>query len=44
MEQITKDREKEWELDWNLIQHDAVSGHGRWGNQPVIRYIAGLMG
>ncbi|KAF5012815.1 hypothetical protein FDECE_1104 [Fusarium decemcellulare] len=32
------------ELDWNLIQHDAVSGHGSWNNKPLRKYIRGLMG
>ncbi|KAF9772337.1 hypothetical protein IL306_009970, partial [Fusarium sp. DS 682] len=44
MEQIESVAGKDDELDWNFIQHDAVSGQGSWGNQPLRKYIRGLMG
>ncbi|KAF5691886.1 hypothetical protein FDENT_3254 [Fusarium denticulatum] len=44
MEQIDSDTGSVNELDWNLIQHDAVSGQGSWAERPVKKYIRGLMG
>lgn len=44
MEQIDSDTGSVNELDWNLIQHDAVSGQGSWAQQPLRKYIRGLMG
>ncbi|KAF5598802.1 hypothetical protein FPCIR_2726 [Fusarium pseudocircinatum] len=44
MEQIDSDTGSVNELDWNLIQHDAVSGQGSWAEQPLRKYIRGLMG
>ncbi|KAF4497041.1 hypothetical protein FAGAP_6800 [Fusarium agapanthi] len=44
MEQIDSVAGKDEELDWNLIQHDAVSGQGSWGEKPLRKYIRGLMG
>ncbi|KAF5979292.1 hypothetical protein FCOIX_5348 [Fusarium coicis] len=35
MEQIDSDTGSVNELDWNLIQHDAVSGQGSWAQQPL---------
>ncbi|PCD23582.1 hypothetical protein AU210_015099 [Fusarium oxysporum f. sp. radicis-cucumerinum] len=44
MEQIDSVAAKDDELDWNLIQHDAVSGQGSWAEKPLRKYIRGLMG
>ncbi|KAF4428871.1 hypothetical protein FACUT_9328 [Fusarium acutatum] len=44
MEQIDSDTGSVNELDWNLIQHDAVSGQGSWAERPLRKYIRGLMG
>ncbi|KAF4960101.1 hypothetical protein FGADI_1119 [Fusarium gaditjirri] len=44
MEQIDSVAGKDDELDWNLIQHDAVSGQGSWAEKPLRKYIRGLMG
>ncbi|RBA18020.1 hypothetical protein FPRO05_11038 [Fusarium proliferatum] len=44
MEQIDSDTGSVNELDWNLIQHDAVSSHGSWAEKPLRKYIRGLMG
>ncbi|KAH7234824.1 uncharacterized protein BKA55DRAFT_522168 [Fusarium redolens] len=44
MEQIDSVAGKDDELDWNLIQHDAVSGQGSWSDKPLRKYIRGLMG
>ncbi|KAG5743734.1 hypothetical protein H9Q70_013551 [Fusarium xylarioides] len=43
-EQIDSDTGSVNELDWNLIQHDAVSGQGSWADRPLRKYIRGLMG
>lgn len=32
------------ELDWSLLQHDAVSGQGPWKGKDMRKYIQGIMG
>ncbi|KAF4338954.1 hypothetical protein FBEOM_7130 [Fusarium beomiforme] len=44
MDQIESVAGRDDELDWNLLQHDAVSGHGSWNERPLRKYIRGLVG
>ncbi|KAH7166413.1 hypothetical protein EDB81DRAFT_878759 [Dactylonectria macrodidyma] len=44
MTQINTVAGKGDELDWHLLQHDAVSGQGPWNGKPSRKYIRGLMG
>lgn len=42
--QITEVAGRGDELDWSMLQHDAVSGHGPWNGKDLRKYIQGIMG
>ncbi|KAL6399690.1 hypothetical protein AUP68_17096 [Ilyonectria robusta] len=44
IKQITEVAGRGDELDWSMLQHDAVSGHGPWKGKDLRKYIQGIMG